>query len=102
MTASLHGDQIRQIVQHHLGPTEVGSDVQTELTRDIGVLFSTSYPDRILRRPEVEQMTGLSRSEIYRRIALGVFPKARKLGSNAVGWLLSEIQAYIAGLEVAA
>ena len=43
-------------------------------------------PDRILRRPEVEQWTGLSRSTIYAMMAEGAFPKPVKLGKRAVGW----------------
>lgn len=52
--------------------------------------------DRILRRPEVENRTGLSRSAIYRRIAAGEFPPPRDLGGNAVGWHESAINHWIA------
>jgi prophage regulatory protein len=41
---------------------------------------------RILRRPEVEAYTGLSRSTIYAMIADGAFPKPVRLGKRAVGW----------------
>jgi predicted DNA-binding transcriptional regulator AlpA len=44
----------------------------------------------ILRRKQVEQRTGLSRSTIYLRIAQGTFPKTVSLGARAVGWLDSE------------
>lgn len=50
----------------------------------------------ILRRPQVEGKTGLSRSTIYLRIKHGEFPKQIKLGSRAVGWLEEEIDAWIA------
>jgi prophage regulatory protein len=51
---------------------------------------------RILRRPEVEARTGLSRSAIYRRIADGVFPDSIPLGDGkAVGWIEAEIDAWI-------
>lgn len=49
-------------------------------------------PDRILRRAEVELITGLSRSSIYRHIHAGKFPPPVELGSNAVGWRESVIQ----------
>ena len=42
--------------------------------------------NRILRRPEVEEWTGLSRSTIYAMMAEGAFPKPVKLGKRAVGW----------------
>lgn len=42
--------------------------------------------DRILRRPEVEARTGLSRSTLYFMISEGEFPKPVKIGKRAVGW----------------
>lgn len=43
-------------------------------------------PDRILRRPEVEKLVGLSRSTLYAMMQEGAFPKPVKLGKRAVGW----------------
>ena len=50
----------------------------------------------ILRRPQVEARTGLSRSTIYQRIKEGTFPSPISLGAKAVGWLESEIDAWLA------
>ena len=50
---------------------------------------------RILRRPEVEQRTGLSRSAIYALMAAGGFPKPLKLTAKAVGWTDSSIDDWI-------
>lgn len=50
---------------------------------------------RILRLPAVKQLTGLSRSEIYRRISLNEFPQRISLGARAVGWVESEINSYL-------
>jgi prophage regulatory protein len=50
----------------------------------------------ILRRPQVEARTGLSRSTIYQRIKDGTFPRPISLGQKAVGWLENEIDAWIA------
>ena len=50
----------------------------------------------ILRRPEVEARTGLSRSTIYDRIKQGTFPAPVQLGEKAVGWIESEIEAFLA------
>ncbi len=50
----------------------------------------------ILRLPEVKARTGLSRSTIYLRIAEGKFPPPINLGERCVGWLESEIDAWIA------
>ena len=41
----------------------------------------------ILRRKQVQERTGLSRSTIYLRVAQGTFPKAISLGARAVGWV---------------
>lgn len=49
----------------------------------------------ILRRPEVEARTGLSRSTIYLKVAQGLFPKPISLGPRAVGWLATEIEAWL-------
>jgi prophage regulatory protein len=49
----------------------------------------------ILRLPEVIKVTGLSRSSIYAMIDRGQFPKQITLGARAVGWLDSEIEAWI-------
>lgn len=49
----------------------------------------------ILRLPTVKARTGLSRSTIYLRISAGQFPKPINLGYRAVGWLESEIDAWL-------
>ena len=50
---------------------------------------------QIVKRPEVEAATGLSRSSLYRLAAAGQFPRPIQLGPRAVGWLQSEISAWI-------
>ncbi len=55
----------------------------------------TDSSPRILRRPAVEATTGLSRSTIYHHMQAGTFPKPIKLGAKAVGWLESEVVAWI-------
>ena len=49
----------------------------------------------ILRRREVEARTGLSRSTIYLRCAQKTFPAPIRLGGRAVGWVESEIEAWL-------
>lgn len=49
----------------------------------------------ILRLPAVKSRTGLARSTIYLRITQGKFPKQISLGARTVGWLESEIEAWI-------
>ena len=52
--------------------------------------------ERILRLSEVKNRTGLSRSTIYLSIGNGTFPQRINLGGRCVGWLESEIDAWIA------
>ena len=49
----------------------------------------------ILRRREVEARTGLSRSTIYQRCSMKTFPTPVRLGGRAVGWVESEIEAWL-------
>jgi len=49
----------------------------------------------ILRRREVEARTGLSRSTIYLRCSQKTFPTPIQLGGRAVGWVESEIDAWL-------
>ena len=49
----------------------------------------------ILRRKQVQQRTGLSRSSIYLRIQDSTFPKPIPLGARAVGWLEHEVEEWL-------
>jgi len=56
--------------------------------------------DRLIRFPEVMQITGLSRPTLYRRIAAGTFPKQMKLSDSqargaAAGFSLAEVTAWV-------
>jgi len=53
-----------------------------------------SAPDRYLRRREVEDLTGLSRSAIYRRIDAGTFPRPVKLSPQCVRWRETDVTAW--------
>lgn len=50
---------------------------------------------QILRLPAVKARTGLSRSTIYQRIGEGQFPRPVKLGPRAVGWLETDVDAWL-------
>lgn len=52
--------------------------------------------DTVLRFPRVrERVGGLSKSWIYQEITEGRFPMPIKLGGRAVGWLESEVNAWL-------
>jgi prophage regulatory protein len=48
--------------------------------------------DRYLRRKDVEEMTGLSRSSIYRLMDQGDFPRPHRVTQRAVRWLESDVR----------
>jgi prophage regulatory protein len=51
---------------------------------------------RIIRRQDVEKLTGLKRSALYEFMGQGRFPRPIKLGSRAIGWLAADVQDWIA------
>jgi len=51
--------------------------------------------DRIIRAKEVVDMTGLSRTTIWRMERYKSFPARVSLGKNSVGWKLSDIQNWL-------
>ena len=54
---------------------------------------------RILRLPEVEALTGLRRSTIYKLMAEGEFPSSVKLTAGAVGWINHRVFGWIESRE---
>ncbi len=65
------------------------------MTRTRTVVQEVEMPIRIVRLPGVQGRTGLARSTIYVRVAEGSFPKPVQLGTRAVGWIESEVDAWI-------
>lgn len=51
--------------------------------------------DRLIRRKEVEHLTGMSRSFIYAGISSKTFPKPMRVGKRAVAWPISQIENWI-------
>lgn len=62
--------------------------------QDVETTVDQPAVDRFLRRRQVEDDVGLSTSAIYRRMAIGTFPKPRDLGGGVVRWVESEIKAW--------
>ena len=56
---------------------------------------------QILRRRQLEEQLGLSRSSIYKMVADGLFPKPIKLGSRAVGWRAEEVENWLIAMQEA-
>ena len=56
-------------------------------------------PRRILRLPDVLELTGLSRAVIYERMSRGEFPTTVQLGLRAVGWRARDVYDWLDGLS---
>ncbi|MCH1926395.1 AlpA family transcriptional regulator [Shewanella sp. C32] len=59
--------------------------------------------DRIVREPERKLITAVGRTTAWHLERRGLFPKRRQLfpHSNNVGWLLSELNEWVASREYA-
>ena len=53
------------------------------------------HADRFLNESEVCKMIGVRRSTVRRMIAASSFPRPYRLSPNRVGWLESEVLAWI-------
>lgn len=54
-----------------------------------------AVPAVFLRRPQVQQITGLSRTSIYRLIDQNLFPRPMQIGPNSVAWHSGDLNAWI-------
>jgi prophage regulatory protein len=57
--------------------------------------MSLQPQDRILRIKTVLQVTGLTRSTLYRKVQRGEFPKQIKLSERCAGWRESAVNAWM-------
>ena len=63
---------------------------------DSRTLPADRVPRRVLiRRKEVEELTGLSRSTIYAWMRQGRFPQSVRVGPHCVRWYLDEVLDFI-------
>lgn len=50
---------------------------------------------KLVRLPDVKELTGLSRSSVYAKVADGSFPQPIPIGKRAVAWIEGEVQDWI-------
>lgn len=50
---------------------------------------------RLIRMRELPEITGLSRTELYRRIKSGTFPQPIRIGAQSVAWRSSDINRWL-------
>jgi len=53
---------------------------------------------KIIRKPDVINITGFSKSTLYNRIKDGLFPPPISLGARAVGFVQSECDAILSAM----
>lgn len=51
-------------------------------------------PEKLFRMPEVEALTGLRKTSIYKGAHAGTFPKPIRLSARAVAWRESDLLAW--------
>lgn len=56
---------------------------------------------RLYRRRDVETLTGLPRTSLYRKISENDFPKPVKIGARAVAWKGADLIEWLEGRKVA-
>jgi prophage regulatory protein len=82
--------------------TLVRDQVNRELYKILNVqkfgeqIIAERLKDAVLKLSVVSEITGIPASSIYRKVAAGQFPAPIKLGESASGWLLSEVEMWLA------
>ncbi len=73
---------------------------------EVGSLKESSVPNQFPKDPngrlalsatEVARMLGIARSQIFKLVAAGRFPKPTRLGRINPRWLVSDIERYLEG-----
>lgn len=52
-------------------------------------------PDRLIRLPEVEALTGLRKSSLYAMAKSGSFPRALRISARCVAWSEAQVLAWV-------
>jgi prophage regulatory protein len=65
----------------------------------MGETGANTMTDRILRKPDLPKITGLSARTCMRLEAAGQFPRRIQLHARAVGWRESDVIGWVADRE---
>lgn len=88
---ALSAGSLDAVAEVHAAPPSNGRESASP-----GGAIVASINDELWSFKAVVACTGLSRSSIYSYVAQGLFPRQRRLGPRRVGWLASEVRAWIA------
>lgn len=86
----------RQAITRHNGGAQARIEVRMSESAAAPLPEAPPAPERLLRMVEVERQTGISRSQLYRLIAAGDFPRSVSLYGRSKAWVESQVQAWIA------
>jgi predicted DNA-binding transcriptional regulator AlpA len=81
-----------QLLNHLLGNIQVTAPVNNSSNYQSN---TSPPPDKIIRSKEVQELTGLSRTTIWRLEREGKFPARVPLTASNVGWRLTDVQEWI-------
>jgi prophage regulatory protein len=96
--------KIMRISNSETKSEEKGSTSETDkLARKISEFMAGSNvmlpaPPRIYRIAEVQHITGVSRTTLWRWVNSGCFPAQVRLGSRNIGWVSTDIDEWIENL----
>ena len=76
--------------------TSIDTVVTPPAVQRAGQINTSDEDQTLLRRPEVEKLTGKRRSSIYSDIQKGLFPAPVKIGARAVAWRRKHVLDWIA------
>jgi prophage regulatory protein len=65
------------------------------LTPEMDMTYVPRDPIRILRLPQVLQLTGLGKTTVYELQSRGTFPMRVKLTNHCVGWIAQDVQSWL-------
>ncbi len=71
------------------------NSIQEEIARPDPAPSNNKFSERIIRSQEVKEITGLSRTTIWRLERKGEFPSRVALSEKSVGWRLGDIEQWI-------
>lgn len=81
-----------QLLNYLLGNIQITAPVDNSYSHQSN---ANQVPDKIIRSKEVQELTGLSRTTIWRLEREGKFPARVPLTSSNVGWRLTDVQEWI-------
>ena len=82
-------------MKQRISSTTKAGDLSTAAGKSLQTGTDTPQGRTLIRFPDVQARTGLSRSTICRLEQQGQFPRHYRISPNAVAWLAEEVAAWI-------